>query len=74
MDLNHARLPIPPRWQVNLNRGNEKIDRVRKPADLFYRDQADCQTLTTSHDDPIKQAVTGSRKCRAQDRKTDLSG
>src|SRR5438270_5199529 len=45
MDLNHARLPIPPRWQVDFRRGSQKATAPGRPAFLFYRRDATCQTI-----------------------------
>src|SRR5260221_6156292 len=45
MDLNHARLPIPPRWQVDFHcSGDRKIAVSGRPTFLFYRHEATCQT------------------------------
>src|SRR5690242_621947 len=45
MDLNHARLPIPPRWQVDLHHsGGPKAAVSGRPTVLFYRHDAPCQT------------------------------
>ena len=39
MDLNHARLPIPPRWQVDFNRrGDPKGRRIRKTCVVYSTD------------------------------------
>src|SRR5579863_1108924 len=35
MDLNHARLPIPPRWQVNLHSSGDQSS-PRQEDQLFY--------------------------------------
>src|SRR5215471_17576165 len=45
MDLNHARLPIPPRWQVDFNRrsGPARAAGSGRPVLLFYRRSARCQ-------------------------------
>src|SRR5580693_7645559 len=46
MDLNHARLPIPPRWQSNLlSSGGPKATESGRPTFLFYRHEATCQTI-----------------------------
>ena len=46
MDLNHARLPIPPRWQVNLHSsGSPKAAVSGRLTSLFYRHDATCQTI-----------------------------
>ena len=37
MDLNHARLPIPPRWQVDFDRGSRETAASGRPDHLFYR-------------------------------------
>src|SRR5208282_4869544 len=44
MDLNHARLPIPPRWQVDSQRQQLECRRLGRPTLLFYRPFARCQT------------------------------
>ena len=45
MDLNHARLPIPPRWQVDFHcSGDPKAAVSGRPTLLFYRRNATCQT------------------------------
>jgi hypothetical protein len=46
MDLNHARLPIPPRWQVDLccSGGLTTTTGSGRPTFLFYRGIAGCQT------------------------------
>src|SRR5216684_692299 len=46
MDLNHARLPIPPRWQVDLccSGGLTTTTGSGRPTFLFYRGTAGCQT------------------------------
>jgi hypothetical protein len=45
MDLNHARLPIPPRWQVDFHcSGDPKAAVSGRLTDLFYRHEATCQT------------------------------
>ena len=45
MDLNHARLPIPPRWQCGrTHHGSQKAAASGRPASLFYRREPHCQT------------------------------
>src|SRR5271154_3175142 len=45
MDLNHARLPIPPRWQSNLlSSGSPKAAESGRPTLPFYRRPTACQT------------------------------
>src|SRR5215471_13441825 len=44
MDLNHARLPIPPRWQVDFSRSGRNAAASGRPAYLFYRHEGYCQT------------------------------
>jgi hypothetical protein len=49
MDLNHARLPIPPRWQVDSQCRSQNAAASGRPAFLFYRDAVRCQTTSASH-------------------------
>src|SRR5580698_5763910 len=44
MDLNHARLPIPPRWQLNFCSGSPQPLNQEDLRFLFYRGEAACQT------------------------------
>jgi hypothetical protein len=44
MDLNHARLPIPPRWQSDLTMQRRPRGRRVRKTFLFYRHGRDCQT------------------------------
>src|ERR1035437_7329805 len=48
MDLNHARLPIPPRWQVSLTwQRRPPRRRIGRTTPSFYRRDAVCQTART---------------------------
>src|ERR1700719_1410440 len=45
MDLNHARLPIPPRWLVDLHCSGGRMAAVSgRPTSIVYRHDATCQT------------------------------
>src|SRR5882757_1567865 len=49
MDLNHARLPIPPRWQVDLHcSSGRKAAESGRPTPSFYRHDVPCQTSPAS--------------------------
>ena len=64
MDLNHARLPIPPRWQVDLHcSGDPKAAVSGRPAQSFYRHYPLCQTSegTSKH----RQSLPYIRSCNS---------
>src|SRR5208282_3747028 len=56
MDLNHARLPIPPRWQSDLQcSGGPKAAVSGRSTLLFYRHVTDCQTTFATEQHPLSE-------------------
>jgi hypothetical protein len=63
MDLNHARLPIPPLRQVDYVARQLKQLPVRKNNPLFYRRFPTCQTITSTTE-PLTNDI--SKECTSR--------